>query len=301
MTFSAFVSLLALQVGPNSSQTPLQAPVAPPPPRQRSEAPAPASPPASAAPMMDALTEGRYRACVARVRENPEQAVQAASAWRVDGGGIYARLCLGLAYVALERWSPAATVYEQAADEAGRAGDVRRADFLVQAGNAWIAAGEPTRAVLAFDAALATTNLTDELRGEVHIDRARAMVALNNLVAARQDIDRAVALVAGDAMAWYLSAELARRENNLPRAQTDIQRALTLAGDNPDIVLLAGTDRRAAGRHAAGRGAVSGGRGRRPDSDAGRAAATSLATLPARTTPAQPAAPTPPRPSSQSR
>jgi tetratricopeptide (TPR) repeat protein len=245
--------------------------------------------------MMDALTEGRYRACVARVRENPEQAVQAASAWRVDGGGIYARLCLGLAYVALERWSPAATVYEQAADEAGRAGDIRRTDFLVQAGNAWIAAGEPTRAVLAFDAALATTNLTDELRGEVHIDRARAMVALGNLVAARQDIDRAVALVARDAMAWYLSAELARRENNLVRAETDIQRALALAADNPDIVLLAGTIAGQRGdtqrAEALYRRVAEGA----PNSDAGRAAAASLATLPARAAPAQPSAPTPPR------
>ena len=295
MTFFTFISLLALQVGPNGAQTPLQAPVAPPPPRPRAEAPAPAGPPAPAAPMMDALTEGRYRACVARVRENPEQAVQAASAWRVDGGGIYARLCLGLAYVALERWSPAATVYEQAADEAGRAGDIRRTDFLVQAGNAWIAAGEPTRAVLAFDAALATTNLTDELRGEVHIDRARAMVALGNLVAARQDIDRAVALVARDAMAWYLSAELARRENNLVRAETDIQRALALAADNPDIVLLAGTIAGQRGdtqrAEALYRRVAEGA----PNSDAGRAAAASLATLPARAAPAQPSAPTPPR------
>lgn len=297
MTFSAFLSLLALQVGPHGSQTAVQAPLEPPPPRGRSEAPiaAPSAPPPTTAPAMDALTEGRYRACVARVRENPEQAIQAASAWRVDGGGLYARLCLGLAYVALERWSPAATAYEQAAAEAQRVGDARRADFLVQAGNAWIAAGEPTRAVLALDAALATTNLTDELRGEVHLDRARAMVALGNLTAARQDIDRAVALVPGDALAWYLSAELARRENNLVRAQTDIQRALSLAGDNPDIVLLAGT---IAGQRGDAQRAeqlyrrVAEGA---PNTDAGRAAQASLATLPTRTAPAQPPAPTPPR------
>ncbi len=301
MTFPAFAFLLALQVGPGGTPTPNQAPAIPPPPRARPEPATPASSARSAAPAMDALTEGRYRACVARVRENPEQAIQAASAWRIDGGGVYARLCLGLAYVALDRWGPAATVYEQAAAEAQNAGDSRRADFLVQAGNAWIAAGEPTRAVLALDAALATANLTDELRGEVHLDRARAMVALNNLTAARLDIDRAVALVAGDAMAWYLSAELARRENNLARAQTDIQRAMALAGDNPDIVLLAGT--------------IAGQRGdlvraetlyRRvaegaPNTDAGRAAQASLATLPARAAPAQTPAPTPPRPSVQSR
>jgi tetratricopeptide (TPR) repeat protein len=301
VTFSVLFSVLALQVGPNGSPTAIQAPLEPPAPRGRPQAPAASTPSAPAAPAMDGLTEGRYRACVVRVRENPEQAIQAASAWRVDGGGLYARLCLGLAYVALERWSPAATVYEQAAAEAERAGDIRRADFLVQAGNAWIAAAEPTRAVLAFDAALATTHLTDELRGEVHLDRARAMVALNNPAAARQDIDRAIALVPGDAMAWYLSAELARRENNLARAETDIQRALTQAGDNPDIVLLAGTIAGQRGDLARAETLYRRVAEGAPNTDAGRAALASLATLPGRAAPARSPAPTPPRPPAQSR
>ncbi|MGQ0659741.1 MAG: tetratricopeptide repeat protein [Sphingosinicella sp.] len=279
--------LFALQLGPGGTPTPNQAPVVPPPPRARPEAAAPAAPSRQAAPAMDGLTEGRYRACVARVRENPEQAIQAASTWRVDGGGIYARLCLGLAYVALERWGPAATVYEQAAAEAQNAGDIRRADFLVQAGNAWIAAGQPTRAVLALDAALATTNLTDELRGEVHLDRARAMVALNNLAAARQDIDRAGSLVPGDPMVWYLSAELARRESNLARAETDIQRAMSLAGDNPDIVLLAGTIAGQRGDRARAEALYRRVAQQAPNTDAGRAAAASLAAGPSPAPPAQ--------------
>ncbi len=300
MTFATLAALLALQVGPGGTPTPNQEPVVAPP-RARSDAAAPA-PTGPAAPAMDALTEGRYRACVAQVRENPEQAIQAAGAWRVDGGGIYARLCLGLAYVALERWAAAGTLYEQAAADAQRTGDARRADFLVQAGNAWIAAGEPTRAVLALDAALATTNLTDELRGEVHLDRARAMVALNNLTAARQDIDRAVALVASDAMGWYLSAELARRESNLVRAQTDIQRAMTLAGDNPDIVLLAGTIAGQRGDRARAEALYRRVAEGAPNSDAGRAAQASLAGPPRTNTPApQPAPAQPPRSGNQSR
>jgi len=291
---------LALQVGPAGTPMPNQAPAPAPPPRA---APAPALPERPAAPALPAgppvpaAVAERYRACVDLVRANPEQATEAASAWRVEGGGIYARQCLGLAYVALERWSPAATVYEQAAADAAQANDPRRADFLVQAGNAWLAAGEPTRAVLALDAALATANLSEALRGEVYLDRARAMVALNNAAAARQDIDRATSLVAADPMAWYLSAELARREGNLARANTDIQRALGLAQDNPDITLLAGT---IAGQNgdmvraeALYRRVADGA----PSTDAGRAARASLDTLrevevdaPAAT----PGAPTPP-------
>jgi len=242
----------------------------------------------------------RYRACADLVRANPERATEAASAWRVEGGGIYARQCLGLAYVALERWGPAATVYEQAAADAAASNDPRRADFLVQAGNAWVAAAEPTRAVLAFDSALGTSNLTDALRGEVHLDRARAMVALNNQAAARQDIDRAIALVAADPMAWYLSAELARRENNLERASTDIQRALGLAADNPDIALLAGTIAGQRGDMVRAEALYRRVATEAPSTDAGRAASASLATLrevevdaPV-APPAAPAAPLPP-------
>jgi tetratricopeptide (TPR) repeat protein len=133
--------------------------------------------------------------------------------------------------------------------------------------------------VLAFDAALGTPNLTDALRGEVHLDRARAMVALNNQAAARQDIDRAIALVAADPMAWYLSAELARRENNLERASTDINRALGLAADNPDIALLAGTIAGQRGDMVRAEALYRRVATEAPNTDAGRAAQASLATL----------------------
>ena len=152
--------------------------------------------------------ETRYRRCAEQVRTAPASAVDAANAWLVQGGSLYARQCLGLAYVALQRWDSAAAVYEQAGNEVPPAQDALRADLFVQAGNAWIAAGQPTRAILALDRALTASGLTDELRGEVHLDRARALVALDDAAGARQDLDRAVQLVPSDPFAWYLSAAL---------------------------------------------------------------------------------------------
>ncbi len=258
----------------------------------------------------DPAVEARYRTCTELVRTNAEAALAAANAWRGEGGGLHARQCLGLALVALERWSPAATAFEQAAREAEAAQDPRRADFWVQSGNAWVAAGEGARAVQAFDAALAAPNLTDELRGEVHLDRARALVALGNAAGARADIDRALQLVATDPFAWYLSAALARRANDLPRAGTDIARARALAPANPDIALLAGTLAGLAGNMAEAERLYRQVAQSAPDTDAGRAAAASLATIrevevpapaaaapvPARVPPATPPAPPlPPR------
>jgi tetratricopeptide (TPR) repeat protein len=263
---------------------------------------APAAAPPAPRPVADPA-EARYRDCTARIRTDAEGALAAANAWREEGGGLAARQCLGLALAALERWAPAATAFEQAARDAEAANDARRTDFWVQAGNAWVAAGEGRRALAAFDAALLTPSLTDELRGEVHLDRGRAQVALGNPAAGRTEIDRGLALVPNDPFAWYLSAALARRDNDLARAGTDIARARSLAPDSPDVLLLAGTLAGLAGNMAEAERLYRQVAAAAPDSDAGRQARESLATLREVEVPAAPApaatapapAPTPPR------
>ena len=264
------LALAAVQAAPPSAALP--APAARPP----AAAAQPAAPPPSPA---EAQAQALYHDCTELVRTEPQRAVDRANGWRVQGGGLYARMCLGLAYVALERWAPAATVYEQAAEDAARVQDARRTDFLVQAGNAWLAGGEPTKAVLDFDAALATPNLTNELRGEVHVDRARALVALNNLAGARENLDRATQLVPADPFAWYMSAALARRANDLVRAQADILRAMQLAPDNPQIALLGGTIAGLAGNMPEAERLYRRVADGAPNSEAGRAARASLDTL----------------------
>jgi tetratricopeptide (TPR) repeat protein len=223
--------------------------------------------------------QARFQQCAAQARTAPEAAVEAANAWRIEGGRLDAQQCLGLAYVGLGRWRSAATVYEQAARDAAAAQDQRGADFWVQSGNAWLAVEEGTRAVQAFDSALATGQLGDEMRGEVHLDRARALVSLGNPAAARTDLDRALLLVPSDPFAWYLSAGLARRQNDMARAATDIARALELAPADPDILLLASTLAGLAGNGAEAERLYRQVATSSPDTDAGRAAAAALATM----------------------
>jgi tetratricopeptide (TPR) repeat protein len=215
--------------------------------------------------------------CAGLARTAPEKAVEAANGWRLRGGGLAARQCLGLAYANLQRWAPAAVAFEQAALEAETARDPGRADFWVQSGNAWLAAGEAAKARKAFDAALATTLLTDELRGEVHLDRARAAVALGDAASARTDIDLALKLVAADPFAWYLSSALALREQNVVRARADIAKGLELAPTDPDLLLQAGTAAGIAGDVEAARDFYARAAKAAPASPAGRAAQAALA------------------------
>jgi tetratricopeptide (TPR) repeat protein len=234
--------------------------------------PAPAGPPGD---------NDRLRACIAQVRTNPAQAAAEAQAWLEEQGArrLLARRCLGLAYAQQEQWAPAATVYEQAAQEAEAANDPGRAGFRAQAGNAWLAAGEPQRALQALDGALTTVGLDQAQRGQALLDRARAQVATGHPDRARSDLDSALQLVPGEGFAWYLSAALARRANDMVRATSDIARARQLSPDDPDVLLLAGTLVGQAGNmneaYTLYRRVVE----LAPDSDAGRQAAASLATV----------------------
>jgi tetratricopeptide (TPR) repeat protein len=180
------------------------------------------------------------QSCLALVRSAPEQAAANAVQWRAKGGGIPALLCQGLAYTALERWPEAATTFETAAVEAERTHDTRRADFWVEAGNSWLAGSNPARARQAFDTALAMGGLAPQIEGEIHLDRARALVAAGDVAGARTDLDKGLALVPADPFAWYLSAALARRQNDLDRAMGDIVKAVTLAPDDAAVLLEAG-------------------------------------------------------------
>jgi tetratricopeptide (TPR) repeat protein len=200
-----------------------------------------------------------------------------AGEWRLKGGGLKARQCLGLAYAKLERWAPAAASFEQAALDGDRDKDPARADLWVQAGNSWLAACDLPRARKAFDAALAVPGLTAELRGEVHLDRARAAVAAGDLAGARTDIDQGLKLVPNDPFAWYLSSALAVREEKSGRAKEDIAKAVTLAPDDADILLHAGTVAGIAGDTAGARSFYEKAARIAPASPAGRAAQAALA------------------------
>jgi tetratricopeptide (TPR) repeat protein len=215
--------------------------------------------------------------CAALAKEAPQQAVEQAEQWRLQGGGAKARQCLGLAYAGLERWAPAATAFEQAASEAEKAKQAGASDLWVQAGNAWIAAEDAAKARAALDRALTDPSLGQELRGEAHFDRARALVALGDLAGARADLDRGLALVAGDPFGWYLSAALAQREDKLARAAIDIAKAVSLAPDDADVLLLAGNIAGLSGDLAKARDFYTRATRAAPDSAAGKAASTALA------------------------
>jgi tetratricopeptide (TPR) repeat protein len=192
----------------------------------------------------------RYERCLDRAKSDPTAAEAEAGQWQLAGGSFFASQCLGMAYSNEARWSAAAASFESAARAAEKAGDTRGANYWAQAGNAWLAAGDASKARSALDAAISAGTLTGQPLGEAHLDRARAMVAGDDPEGAREDLDRALGEVPADPLAWLLSATLARREQQVVRAKTDI------AGCQGGVA----TSRYASARQRSGQGGGSGAR-----------------------------------------
>ena len=198
---------------------------------------------AAAAPTGPADTrsdKARFDACVHLSDGDPVAAEKSAADWALTGGGVPAAQCLGIALSAAGDWKNAADAFSTAASLAGQIHLAGAANLWVSAGDAALAGGNAAQARALLTTAIAAIDAPDQMKGEAYLDRARADVAANDLGSARGDMDAAIKLVPDDPVAWLLSATLARRMDDQPRAAADIQQALTRAPEAADILFEAG-------------------------------------------------------------
>lgn len=187
-------------------------------------------------------------------------------------------ICRAIRATADSKPQAAAEAFEQAALTVSESSP-ERSRLLAAAGNMWIAAGQPGKAALALDKALAGTGLQAEQRGQALLDRARAAEAQNDLKTARARMREAVATISDDPFLWYFSAALAIREGDPATAKTSIGKALTLAPNDPVILFEAGHVAHFAGDIAGARDYWTRASAADPKGDAGRMAREALAML----------------------
>ncbi len=144
------------------------------------------------------------------------------------------------------RFAEAAAAFESAA-ELTSATDPARDRALAAAGNMWIAAGQPGKAAIVLDKALAGTGLKAEQHGLALLDRARAAEAQGDLKTARAKVNEAAKSISEDPFLWYFSAALSLREEDVPAAKSAINRALAMAPDSADVLFEAGHIAKASG------------------------------------------------------
>ena len=187
-----------------------------------------------------------------------------------------AQACRAIEASKAGRFAEAAAAFEQAA-ELSSATDPARDRALAAAGNMWIAAGQPGKAALALDKALAGNGLKAEQHGLALLDRARAAEAQGDLKTARAKIDEAAKTISEDPYLWYFSAAISLREENIPAAKSSINRALAMVPNSAEVLFEAGHIAKAGGEDAQARDYWSRAIAADPNGPTGKAARQALA------------------------
>ena len=200
-------------------------------------------------PVPPRIAEGAdYERCLGMLNADPTGARDFADAWVATGGGEGATHCLALADVALGEPDTGAELMDKLAG-ASKAPGAARASVYGQAGQAWLIAGEPERALASTTLALAFT--PDD--ADLLIDRSVAEGTLERYQDAVDDLNRALDLDARRPDALVLRAAAWRHLDHLDLAQDDVDRALALDPEDADALLERGILRQRRGDRAGAR------------------------------------------------
>jgi tetratricopeptide (TPR) repeat protein len=183
--------------------------------------------------------------CMSAVDANPEKSAELARSALGDAIGrerVRAGLCLGVALSDLGQWDEARGVFTTARDAADVADHASRARLGAMAGNAALASGQPGQALALLAPAATDAKIVADadLIGSIALDRARALVAVKQPDEAAAALVEARTVQPDNAQAWLLSATLSRRQNKLGEAQVQIEKAASLAPQDPEVGLEAG-------------------------------------------------------------
>lgn len=191
----------------------------------------------------------RHEACLDMIARDAQVAHEEALAWRYQGGGWPAEHCVSLALIALGHAEPGATRLRAAAEGAVSASDLSRAIMFGQAGDGFLEAEAPAKALAAFErgASLAP----DDAGLQRGIAEAALALEQNELALTAADAAVAGAVEPEDQLkALRLRAEARFASAAYQDAMDDVAAARVLAPDDIDLLLLRGRINEAVRQHS---------------------------------------------------
>lgn len=186
---------------------------------------------------------GHYRRCLADADANPAAALADGEAWAKSGGGVPAEHCAAVALVNLKRYAEAGTRLDRVAGSQAKLDASFRVALFNQAGNAWLLAGDGTRAVQSFSGALALSAGDADL----FADLARAQAMRRDWQEVVLDLNAALQLAPRRADLLVLRASARRALKRYEDAKADIEAALKLKPGDGDALVERGLLRRQLG------------------------------------------------------
>lgn len=183
----------------------------------------------------------QYTACMNLAKTRPREAYASANAWYDRGGDQAAQHCAAMALFGLRDYFEAASRLDMLADAQAGARNKLRADLYAQAGQAWVLANYPDKALASQgNAILLVPDSVDFL-----IDRAVTYAGIERYADALRDLNRALALAPRKHEALTLRATVLRLARQPDKAAADIEQAIRYGADYPEAYLERGLQRKA--------------------------------------------------------
>src|ERR1700721_1831933 len=180
-----------------------------------------------------AADEATYEKCLGLAKTDPEAARDLAEHWQSHGGAHPADHCYAVALVGLKQYKKGATRLEALAQAMVHAPNALRADVLDQAAQAWLLAGDASRAYADDSAAL---NLLPG-QADLLVDRAEAAGSEGSFDKAVADLDHVLQGDPNRVDALIYRASANRELGKLDLALTAIDKAVGLAPSSVDALL----------------------------------------------------------------
>jgi tetratricopeptide (TPR) repeat protein len=184
----------------------------------------------------------RLAECRKKIETAPDQAYEDGLAWMTIGARPAARYCVALALIGLGQEEEGALRLEQLANAKDGGTLDARAVILGQAGNAWLLAGKPDAAIVAFGNAIKIV----PSNAEGHKDRARAYMIKSDWESAGKDLDTAIELSPGDGEALRMRGHNLMKLKRYDDAWADAVASLKANPKDVEAALLRGELREAA-------------------------------------------------------
>jgi tetratricopeptide (TPR) repeat protein len=197
----------------------------------------------AAAPAWSLDNQAQYQACMTLLERDPAGALDSALAWERQGGGDAARHCKALALIRTGDVEDGALELERVAEAMPQAKAPLAAELFAQAGQAWIKAGNPQRALYAQNQGLKL----DPKDVQLLIDRAMTYGTSGMYFEALDDLNVAEELTPDDPEIYAMRAAAYRHLETLDLVEENIDRALKISPSHPGALLERGYLRRAKG------------------------------------------------------
>ena len=188
------------------------------------------------APAWSLDNQAQYQACMSLLDRDPAGALDSAVEWEKQGGGDAARHCKALALIRTGEVEDGALELERVAEAMPQTKAPLAAELFAQAGQAWIKAGNPQRALYAQNQGLKLNPKDVQLL----IDRAMTYGTSGMYFEALDDLNVAAELAPEDPEVYAMRAAAYRQLETPDLAEENIDQALKLSPSHPGALLERG-------------------------------------------------------------